>query len=527
MDFKTFELHGAVMLFNGMEINVFIENVFVAGLFGICISFLIEFLLLVPRYCIRLQRGAIVYLVHSGSWLSFFFVCLLLFQRPWFAMLLATSLQLLLMAVNFVKYRSLREPFILQDFEYFSDMCLHPRLYLPFFGIWNAIIGCLLFSILVYIALSLEVSLLLVTETGVFFGLTLTMGLGFFLVTYFAAKYLPGPCLHPIDDLRQMGLFSSFWCYFIALGRSANLTVQPIYQQDYSTLKKDALADLFVVQSESFFDPRLSFSSVRQDVLQHYDRIVSESLFSGQVVVPAWGANTVRTESSFLTGLNSLDMGIHQFNPYWYLARHSLPNLVSQLKSLGYKTICIHPYPAAFYHRNVVFPILGFDRFIDSSGFTAEQKDGQYVSDRAVADKLKEITENETAPCFVFVITMENHGPLHLETSAGIDTDSLYYETPPAEASDLTVYLKHLKNADSMIDQLTKYLSSRERDNFLCWYGDHVPVMTKVYKHMGEPVAETPCFIWSNRMMPDTKNSQIIDIDQLSVELFTRSIVSR
>ncbi|WP_372600508.1 LTA synthase family protein, partial [Amphritea sp.] len=212
-------------------------------------------------------------------------------------------------------------------------------------------------------------------------------------------------------------------------------------------------------------------------------------------------------------------MGIHQFNPYWYLSRKRLPNLVSRLKALGYRAICVHPYPVGFYMRDKVFPMLGFDQFIDISEFNPEQKDGQYISDAAVTQKLVEVLEQQDKPCFIFTITMENHGPLHLESDQGIDIDSLYLEAPPVEARDLTVYLRHLKNADQMLDRLTRFLSDRQRKSYLCWYGDHVPVMAKVYQTMGEPVAETPYLIWSSDAQAAASGELPLAVDQLAIEL--------
>lgn len=494
---------------------------------GLSASLLFEFLLLVPRSSVCFKRGFTGYFVHSASWLSFFFVCLLLFQRPWFAVLLTTSFQLLLLAVNFVKYRSLREPFILQDFEYFYDMIRHPRLYLPFFGIWNAILGAAMFIALVYGALMLETSLLNVVALNTFLGvISVFLALSLWAL-YMAAERLPLPTLRPEDDLRIYGLYASFWGYFLAFRRTPKLSPHAVYDAAVGVETTNDLPDLVVVQSESFFDPRVSYPSVQSSVLQHYDRVVKQSLSFGQLKVPAWGANTVRTESSFLTGLQPEQMGIHQFNPYWYLSRNHLPNLVSRLKSLGYKTICIHPYPVEFYRRDLVFPKLGFDQFIDIGGFSAGAKDGQYISDRAVSEKVKQVLGEERGPCFVFTITMENHGPLHLESDEGIDTTAFYREAPSAKSSDLTVYLRHLKNADQMIDQLTQYLSSRARKSYLCWYGDHVPVMAEVYKQMGEPVAETPYFIWCNQIAEQQGGKQDIGVDQLSVELFERTVLCR
>lgn len=505
-------------------LGLVVTKLVVPTLAGLVISVVFEFLLLVPRCCIRLNKGGVAYAVHAASWISFFLVCLLLFQRPWFAVLLTTSFQLLVLAVNFAKYHSLREPFILQDFEYFVDLIRHPRLYLPFFGIWNAILGCVLFIALVFTALSLEVSVLETVDTALFFSVVaILLMVALIAARYFAAR-LPRPQLKPAEDIRAVGLYASFWSYYLALGKIPALEPRQGFREGRKPEVATPLPDLLVVQSESFFDPRLSYSSVRKDVLQHYDRIVRQSLCYGQLNVPAWGANTVRTESAFLTGLNPAQMGIHQFNPYWYLSRKRLPNLVSKLKSLGYQTICVHPYPVGFYMRDKVFSRLGFDRFIDISEFDSQQKDGQYISDATVAQKLAEVLEQQVQPCFIFTITMENHGPLHLESEQGIDIDSLYLETPPAEARDLTVYLRHLKNADRMLNQLTEYLRARKRKSYLCWYGDHVPVMAKVYKTMGEPQDETPYLIWCSDPQTAVSDGRPLAVDQLALELLERAV---
>lgn len=507
-------------------IDPFVTSLAVPALAGLLISLLFELLFLVPRRCICLNRGSTAYGVHAASWLSFFLVCLLLFQRPWFAVLLTTSLQLLILAVNFAKYHSLREPFILQDFEYFADLIRHPRLYLPFFGIWNAILGSVLFITLVTTALMLEASLLVTVDAVLFFSVVTALFIAMsFAARRFAAR-LPVPQLKPADDIRAVGLYASFWGYYLAFGKMPELQPRPAFCDDGAPADVNRLPDLLVVQSESFFDPRLSYRSVRKDVLSHYDRIVGQSLCHGSLRVPAWGANTVRTESAFLTGLNPAQMGIHQFNPYWYLSRKRLPNLVSRLKSQGYRTICVHPYPVGFYMRDKVFPKLGFDQFIDISEFNPEQKDGQYISDAAVARKLTDVLEQQVHPCFIFTITMENHGPLHLESEQGVNIDALYSDPPPADARDLTVYLRHLKNADRMLDRLTGFLRDRQRKSYLCWYGDHVPVMTGVYKSMGEPLAETPYLIWCSDPQAAVSDELPLAVDQLAIELLERAVNS-
>ncbi|MBV5331615.1 sulfatase-like hydrolase/transferase, partial [bacterium] len=93
----------------------------------------------------------------------------------------------------------------------------------------------------------------------------------------------------------------------------------------------------------------------------------------------------VQSESS---GLAEEQLGVHRFNPYRQLARAGIPTLVSVLKAQGYRTVCVHPYPVGFYSRDQVFPLLGFDAFIDIRAFADAQKNGPYVGDISLAEKV-------------------------------------------------------------------------------------------------------------------------------------------
>ena len=108
-----------------------------------------------------------------------------------------------------------------------------------------------------------------------------------------------------------------------------------------------------------------------------------------------------------------------------------------------------------FHHREQVFAALGFDEFITETAFRDAPRAGPYVSDLAVADKIRELLAGEDQrPLFVFAITMENHGPLHLETATAADEAELYAAAPPAGCAEFTVYLRHLRNADRMLAAL-------------------------------------------------------------------------
>lgn len=487
------------------------------------------------------QRPGAALQIHLASWLLLYSVFLLVLQRPWFASAFILCLQLVLLQTNLAKWRSLKEPFLYQDFEYFVDAVRHPRLYLPFFGIWLALGASVAGAIAIGAFLWLEpwlISRVGISHFMVGVAAQLTLGL---LVAAHALKHLPAASLDPAHDLVHLGLCGYMWSYARLQHLPIDTQLSPAAFQPPQQLDDDtALPDVIAVQSESFFDPRRWSQHVAPEILAHWDRRVSESLAHGTLSVPAWGANTVRTEAAFLTGLTADALGVHRFSPYRQLVKQPVPSLLSVARQLGYHTVVVHPYLASFYFRDRVMPALGADEFIDITHFTADERDGQYISDAAVTrvlDKLfirqddqgqsstanAERREGEAKPLFVQVITMENHGPLHLESRCNNDEQRLAPAyRPQAEAAhchDLLIYLRHLNNADQMLDRLCQQLSARPNGGLLCWYGDHVPIMASTYAQLGEPDGTTDYLIWSTQQPGETPASEHRSVDQLGVVL--------
>ena len=471
-----------------------------------------------PRPISFWRRPGAAFAIHVALWLLVFTVELAVFRRPWFAMANVLALQLFVVLVSNAKFHSLREPFIYQDFEYFSDALKHPRLYLPFLGVVRAVIALAGFGLAFYAGFTLESSLSARMPVLDFLGMLAALTVAGLALLWCGARGTLQVIFAPETDLRQLGLLTSLWRYAQEERKPACVPCLPSVQ-DFKQLGQAPLGGvphLVVVQSESFFDARRLFPGIRSQVLQAFDAVKASAVCQGQVEVAAWGANTVRTEFAFLSGLGPASLGVHRFNPYRKLARTGVPTMASFLRSLGYRTVCVHPYFASFYTRDEVFPLLGFDEFIDIESFKDVEKTGPYIGDVALAEKVCALLQKSSnQPIFVFVISMENHGPLHLEKVHGDDVARLYSNPPPEGCDDLTIYLRHLGQADRMVAMLRDQLDALPGDGWLCWFGDHVPIMPKAYAATAAPDGKTDYLIWQKENASDMGSRLDVNIEDL------------
>jgi len=468
--------------------------VWLGAMAGLAVSVGIESLLR-PRPPIRRLWPA--WALHTGVWALVYATLTLILARPWFATAGASALLLILVQVNNAKMQALREPFVFQDYEYFTDAIRHPRLYIPFLG-WGKFLGAAA-------GVALAVAIGFWGETapesrldwsGQLGGIAVVLGVGGLLLLVARVRPLP-ICFDPHRDMRQLGLLASLWRY--AQEERKPLRMASPFELLMQKAPDGERPHLVAVQSESFFDPRPLFAGIRPDVLSEFDRLKADAVVHGKLKVPAWGANTVRTEFAFLTGIDEPEMGVHRFNPYRAIAAgQGIQSLASYLKRQDYRTVCLHPYPASFYQRDRVLPRLGFDEFLDIREFEGAERFGPYISDAAVADKIASLLGASEGPMFVFAITMENHGPLHLEQVAATDAEAMYFVPPPDGCDDLTIYLRHLRNANQMVGRLRGVLEQCSRPAGLCWFGDHVPILPTVYETLATPQGEVPYVLWRN-----------------------------
>jgi len=457
-----------------------------------------------------------------------FILLSLIVQRPFFSGIAILVFQLIVIIVSNTKFYTLKEPMVFSDIAMFSQAFKHPRLYFPFLGWSPVILGPLIIIGLIVLVLSLEPAMPLTWQRMI--ASLLALGMLLWLIHKQALRLKIS--LIPEKDNARFGLINSLIAYVLQARTAEHqstvknaLATSPFKQKIKSSARQQP--NITVIQSESFFDARRLHPAIRQDILQHYDQCLGESLAYGKLQVPAWGANTMRSEFSFLTGLPCERLNLYQYYPYQYLANMPLFTLAAALKQAGYYCVCIHPHPASFFGRDKIFPKMGFDEFIDIRQFDENSTFGPYISDQAVTDKILEITRQKTAkPLFIFAITMENHGPLHLENVKPGEYEhyfSVNLKRKMAKPDDLIVYLRHLKNADNMIKTLTREYSSTGKPTQLCFYGDHIPSMPATYASLDYSDSRSDYFIWSSVSSinhGETRQADL-DIESLAIQLLS------
>ena len=475
------------------------------ALAGAILSIVAEKICIVPKSAREGMRGP--FLLRLGVWFWLYAPFLLVTNRPIFSLALALALFVTLILVNNAKYESLKEPFIFQDYDYFLDTIRCPRLFLPFFGVQAFLAASLIIGAALVLFLWEEPPKERFAPSGQLEAVILLLLVGTGLMRLSPRVRIS---LDPIRDLEELGYLNCLYLYARAQ-KGFPKTVSPLTSEEAYARARSATArlggatrlpHLVAVQSESFFDPRPLWTGIDRSVLADLDALQRESELSGSLLVPARGANTIRTEFAFLTGIEERELGIHRFNPYRAIAHgwrvSALPGL---LKDLGYTTICLHPYMGSFYFRDKIFPQMGFDHFLDIRSFAHAPKDGAYIADEALARRILEALEKATTPLFILAITMENHGPLQLEHMEENKARAFYTEELPKGLEELNVYLRHLKNADHMIGLLRENFDANPYPVSLCWYGDHVPIMPRAYATFGEPEGTVPYALWNNKAL--------------------------
>lgn len=507
-----------------------------AGLAGFLIAFTAVQVL--ERF-VQPRRGAHPFF-HRLSTLSampivvFYLTIFVATFRPGFATAFTIIVFLGIVIVNNAKFRELREPLVYSDFALLRQAIAHPGLYVTYIGPIKVAAVILAGAGLIFGSLFYEPPVIRRDTpeewfaTGAYFML--------FLGSIYAITRGPlrnefrdilkkfGASTDVRADVDKLSLVITLIFYFFLAGEQEIAVAKSRENEEEDKARPvaggRALPHVVAVQSESFFDARRVLKTPPRWFLQNFAQVSKEARYAARLRVPAWGANTLRTEFAFLSGIPDEALGVDRFNPYLKYCDKPVWTVASYLRSIGYRTVCIHPFHKSFFRRDKVYPHLGFDEFIDIGAFDARDRLGPYVSDDAVARKIENLLANSAEPVFVFAITMENHGPWK-KPRIGVPEDLA--AAMPRPSKPFSQYLAHLANADRMIGRIRNMLMALDRPAVFCFYGDHLPSMPKLFSAIGYDDPRTDYFVWlSNARGPSRSANVSADaLNRLLLEAFS------
>ncbi len=390
--------------------------------------------------------------------------------RPMFSATSAFITFLIVMLISDHKYRNTMEPLSFADFSLLRQIWRHPMLYQAEFlrhPLFYVGVAALCGIILVWCLLVEPTMLPEQNRWGwAALGILPVAGSIGWLVAGPLPKWLIAGVYRrmiPADSaryVREIGLAASLTAGLIgwrhATSGSHRWPTPAPLSADVS-----GAPIVIAVQSESFVD--LHRAGLHEERLPALQDAQARALAHGRLKVPVQGAWTLRSEFVFLTGREIDTIGIDALHPYLRLSNPPR-SIAHQMRDAGFATAFLHPFDMDFFNRSSALPKLGFDCLIDEADFAGMEREGYYVSDVALAERILQLAKDERRPFFCMAATMENHNPWDMRRL-------------PEIATPIDRYLYHRRNADRMIARLIEGLEQLGRPAVFAFYGDHVPAI--------------------------------------------------
>ncbi len=293
----------------------------------------------------------------------------------------------------------------------------------------------------------------------------------------------------------------------------------------------DKKPHIIVFQMEAYGDPRIIDPRIEypKDPFTPLAPHSSEIQFF-DTVTSTIGGGTANTEYEVLTGYNMYfcPPGVTPFIRY---VNKPKPSLARDLADLGYRTVGMHPHVGSFYNRSIVYPNLGFQRFVTQEEFEDPRYVGYYISDEDYSKKIIELyeEEKEKGPLFLFTVSIQNHGPYSYPESHrpypvrlkdGLALDEV-------QVQELETYGANIWDSSVALASLMDYFSQVDEPVLFLVYGDHQASWSWAKDASGNAEQDlkkyiTKSFFWANYPLEDSGRS-MISASGLSPEILRRA----
>ena len=286
--------------------------------------------------------------------------------------------------------------------------------------------------------------------------------------------------------------------------------------------------NVVVIMNETFSDLNVVNKIKTNKEVMPYINSLKENTIKGKMLVSVFGGGTSNSEYEFLTG-NSVSSLPLNGNAYTQFVKHKVPSLASQLKQQGYDTLAFHPYKAHGWNRDMVYPLLGFDKFLDESSMNPNgEKFRGWYSDSEDYNKIIDIfnKKKKGKPLFLFNVTIQNHGG-YLIADKNFKEEIKITDEKATDTANR--YLSLIHESDRAFEKIINYFKNQKEPTIVVMFGDHQPKLEDSFYELlyGKSLNSlslkelqkkytVPFIIWANYDIDSKDNVKNVSANYLS-----------
>ncbi|WP_438830315.1 LTA synthase family protein [Lacrimispora indolis] len=266
---------------------------------------------------------------------------------------------------------------------------------------------------------------------------------------------------------------------------------------DVESIDSTTPVNIICIMNESLSDLKVAGDFETNQEYFPFLNSLKENTVKGSLCVPVFGSLTSNSEFEFLTG-DSISLLQANSIAYQFNVKPNTYSLVSTLKSQGYETVAMHPYPRENWNRQECYRNMGIDEFLAIEDYEGSELLRNYVSDRADYEKLIERVESKENPedkLFLFNVTMQNHGGYETLYD-NFDQEVWLTGELKGKYPKTDQYLSLMKRSDEALEYLVSYFEQSSEPTMIVLFGDHQP---SVEDEFFDDIAGMPSSLVANK----------------------------
>jgi len=221
--------------------------------------------------------------------------------------------------------------------------------------------------------------------------------------------------------------------------------------------------NLIVIQFESLENVVLNESYYGQEITPNINKILKNSIYFPSIYEQVKDGNSADAELLFNTSIFPISVGC-TFLRFGENTYNSLPNI---LEKQNYTSIAIHGDNKEYWNRNIVYPALGFSKYITEEEFIVRDTGGMGMLDSSLFKQsiIELLTINQ--PYYLYIITLTSHMPFEAARQVG--------ELILTNEDETVDYVQTINYTDKCLGVFYQELKQRGllENTALIIYGDH------------------------------------------------------